>query len=58
MSANEARRRLTYNSCSLYGAKMSEAITTNVVNGVAVTIIECDRACQNFAQTECITINL
>jgi hypothetical protein len=33
MGANEARHRLTYNSCSLHGGKMSEAITTNVVTG-------------------------
>src|SRR5262249_48915366 len=52
MSANKARHWRIYNSCSLQrGQIMSEDITTDVVNEVALTIIDADRALHDIMPT-------
>src|SRR4030095_9380809 len=50
--ANEARHCQFYYSCSMQrGQKMSEDIMTNVVNEVAVTIIDADGASHDAMPT-------
>src|SRR5262249_61730363 len=52
INASEARHWLIYNSWYLQrGQKMSEDITTNVVNEVALTIIDADHALHDTMPT-------